>query len=168
MTMTTLWNTYSNEVPARRAVEALLGAGVPARGLRLLIGSREHDVREEPVGEFGRLAEPDEPVGTFANVPRLRGQGTGGFAGDPDRQRKGTFADADRDVIVGYERDRERSHVTGDDRVRRLLRAAALEEPVIDRIVAELREGNAVVVAEIADIAPAQARARLDRGGRAA
>jgi hypothetical protein len=53
------------------------------------------DVRREPVGNFvGRVGLSD-PVGSFGNVPRLRRRGAGAFAGDPDRQRQGSFSDHD-------------------------------------------------------------------------
>ena len=51
-----------------------------------------------------------------------RRQGTGTFAGDADRQRQGTFADADRVVIVRSERGRERARITGVRGAQRLLR----------------------------------------------
>ena len=58
-------------------------------------GSRLPDVRREPVGNFVGRVGPDDPVGSFASVPRLRRQGAGAFAGDPDRQRQGSFGDHD-------------------------------------------------------------------------
>jgi hypothetical protein len=54
-----------------------------------------HDVRREPVGGFAGTLGPDAPVGTYGNVRRRRRQGAGTFAGDADRQRQGSFADAD-------------------------------------------------------------------------
>lgn len=54
-----------------------------------------HDVRREPVGGFARTLGPDAPVGTYGNVHRFRRQGTGTFAGDADRRRQGSFADAE-------------------------------------------------------------------------
>jgi hypothetical protein len=53
------------------------------------------DVRLELVGSFVGRVSPDDPVGSFGNVPRLRRQGAGAFAGDPDRQRQGSFGDHD-------------------------------------------------------------------------
>ena len=53
-----------------------------------------HDVRAEPVGGWAGPLSPDAPVGTFGDVVRRRRQGAGAFAGDPDRQREGSFADA--------------------------------------------------------------------------
>jgi len=78
----------------------VLTSGAPADGFRLLAGSPLRDVRREPVGGFAGPVGPDDPVGTFAGRVVLRRQGAGGFAGDPDRQRQGSFADRDRVVIV--------------------------------------------------------------------
>jgi hypothetical protein len=166
--MATLWKAYSSDVVARHAIEALRAAGVPGRDIRLLTGCRPHDVREEPVGEFARAAGPNAPVGTFANIRRLRRQGAGGFAGDPDRQRQGSFADADRDVIVTYDNGAEHARVAGDLGVRRLLQEAALDDAAADRVVDELHAGHAVVLADVAEIAPSDAQARLDQVARAA
>ena len=106
--MSTLCKTYVDEGEAREAVERLLAAGAPRRGIRLLTGSGLHDVRAERVGTFAGSIGPDAPVGTFAGRPRRRRQGTGTFAGDPDRQRKGSFGDVERDVIVTFGRSAER------------------------------------------------------------
>jgi hypothetical protein len=156
--MTTFWKAYPSEAAAREAVETLLTAGVPGRDLRLLTGSRTHDVRTEPVGEFGRTASPNAPVGTYANVHRLRRQGAGIFAGDPDRKRQGSFADADRDTILSYDAGGEHAHISGAAAVRRLLREAALDEAAADRIMRELHDGHAVVIAadpRLGEILPA-------------
>jgi hypothetical protein len=166
--MATLWKTYASDAVARQAVKALRTAGVPGRDIRLFSGCRLHDVREEPVGEFARAAGPNAPVGTYANIRCLRRQGAGSFAGDPDRQRQGSFADTDRDVIVTYDDDAEHARVTGDLGIRQLLRRTGLDAAAADRIVDELRAGHAVVLAEIADIAPSDARARLEEVARAA
>jgi hypothetical protein len=166
--MTTIWKTYSSEIVARHAIEAIRAAGVPERDIRLLTGRRLHDVRDEPVGEFARAAGPNAPVGTYANIGRMRRQGAGSFAGDPDRQRQGSFADTDREVIVTYDDGAEHSRVAGDLGIRRLLRGAALDDTSVDRIVDELHVGHAVVLAEIAEIAPSDAQARLDEVAQAA
>jgi hypothetical protein len=166
--MATLWKAYSGDLVARHAIEALRAAGVPGRDIRLLTGWRLHDVREEPVGGFARAVGPDAPVGTFANVRRLRRQGAGSFVGDSDRQRQGSFADADRDVIVTYDDGGARARVAGDHGIRRLLRETALDDAAADRVVDELHAGHAIVLAEIAEIAPSDAKARLDQVAQAA
>ncbi len=166
--MATLCKTCSSELVARRAVDALRAAGVPGRDIRLLTGCRPRDVRREPVGGFAGAVGPGAPVGTYAGVPRRRRQGAGSFAGDPDRQRQGSFADVDRAVIVTYEDGAERARVAADLGVRRLLLGAGVGDVDGDRLVDELHLGRAVVLAEIADIAPSDARARLDELARVA
>ena len=71
--MSTLFKTFDNDLTARRI----------------------HDVRREPVGSFAGILGPDATVGSSDDVPHLRGQGTGAFAGDADRQRQGSFGDVD-------------------------------------------------------------------------
>jgi hypothetical protein len=160
--MATLCKTYPSEVMARRAVDALRAADVPGRDVRLLTGCRAHDVRREPVGGFAGAVGPDAPVGTFANVPHPRRRGAGSFAGDPDRQRQGSFADTDRTVIVSYDGGAEHARMAGEPAVRGLMEATGVAGDAADRIVDELHAGRATVLAEVAAIAPGDARARLD------
>jgi hypothetical protein len=166
--MTTLSETYSTETEARRATEALRAAGVSARDIRLLTGTRVRDVRREPVGGFAGPVAPGAPVGTYGDRQVVRRQGAGGFAGDPDHQRQGSFADTDRVVIITYKRDAERARVTGLRGARRLLGRAALDDDTIDRAVKELHMGHAVVLVEVSEIVPSETRAQLERDARAA
>jgi len=162
--MATLCSTYGNPALARSGVEALSGAGVPGRDVRLLLGDRRHDVRHEVVGGFAGPIPPDAPVGTFANVPRARWQGNGTFAGDSDAQRQASFADTGRDVVLTG----AHAHVVGDLSVRRLLRDAGLDSSATDRVLDELHTGHAVVLAEVAEVTPGNARERLERAVTAA
>ena len=57
-----------------------------------------------------------------------RPQGAGSFAGDPDQQRQGSFADTDHVVIVTYTGAAERVRITGLRGAWRLLRRAALDD----------------------------------------
>jgi nucleotide-binding universal stress UspA family protein len=164
----TLCETYSNESAARQAAEALRAAGIPGRNVRLLTGGRVDDVRQQVVGAFAGMVGPSAPVGTYGDVRRLRCQGGGSFAGDPDRQRQGSFADADRTVMVDYEADAVRSRVTGRLALKRLLRSTALPEPTTDRVIDDLHTGHSVVLVEVADIAASDAQARLDEARQAA
>jgi hypothetical protein len=166
--MTTLNKTYSTEVAARRAIEALRAAGVPARDIRLLTGTRVRDVRRQLVGGFAGPVGPGAPVGTYGDRQVLRRQGTGGFAGDPDHQRQGSFADADRVVITTYKRDAERARVTGRRGARRLLGRAALDDDTLDRAITELHMGHAVVLIEVGEVVASEAREQLERDARAA
>jgi hypothetical protein len=76
-------------------------AGVPARDIQVLAAQPIHDVRHERVGGFAGPVSPNAPVGTYAGAVRLRRQGAGAFAGDPDEQRQGSFDDTD--AIISYE-----------------------------------------------------------------
>jgi len=166
--MTTLCTTFSAEAPARRAVAALRAAGVPARGLRLLTGSPLGDTREQPVGGYAGPSGQDAPVGTFAGGVVRRRQGAGGFAGDPDPQRQGSFGDVTRVVLVTYDDDGERARVISLRAVRRLLGRAALGDDAMARAVDELRGGGAVVFVDLREIATGEARDRLEQVARAA
>jgi hypothetical protein len=146
--VSTLCKTYADPDEAREAVARLLAAGASPRDLRLLSGSPLHDVRAESVGAFTGSIGPDAPVGRFAGGPRRRGQGTGSFAGDPDRQRKGSFADVERDVIVTFEGDAEHPRVATHRTLTRLLRAVTLDGEPADRLVDELHDGRELVIAE--------------------
>jgi hypothetical protein len=160
--MTTIRTAYPDEASARRTVEILRHRGVPARDILLLVGSPLRDVRREPVGGFAGPVGPDDTVGTYGGGTRLRGQGTGAFAGDPDAQRQGSFADTDRVVTVSYEGETERMRVTGHPGRRRLPREAALDGEAIERALAELHAGHAVVVTKTADITAQAAGAAAD------
>ena len=166
--MTTLRKTYPTETGARRAIEALRATGVPARDIRLLTGSQLGDVRREPVGGFAGPVAPDAPVGTFGDRPVVRRQGTGAFAGEPDHQRQGSFADADRVVIVTYQGDAERARVTGLRGARWLLGRAALDRDSVDQAVNELHTGRAVVLVDVRETAASEARAQREQHARAA
>jgi hypothetical protein len=171
--MATLSRTYLSEDAARRAVRALRAAGVPPRDIRLLTSRPLHDTRREPAGGFAGPIGPDAPVGTYSGRVRRRSQATGSFAtgsfaGDPDRQRHGSFADVERVVIVTYNDDSESSRVTGYRGVRQLLRRAALDDDAVDRAVQELYIGHKVVLVDVAEIAPSEARAHLEQIARAA
>jgi hypothetical protein len=166
--MTTLTKTYATEVAARRAVEALRATGVPERDIRLLVGSAPRDIRREPVGGFAGPVAPDAPIGTYGGRVLQRRQGAGSFAGDPDQQRQGSFADTDRVVIVTYEGVAQRARITGLRGARQLLRRAVLDDDDVDRAVGELHRGHAILLVDLREIAANEADARLEKLARAA
>lgn len=158
--------TYSSEAVARRAARALTAAGVPPRDILLLTSRRLHDIRQEAVGGFAGAVNPGATVGTYAGAPRLRRQGRGGFAGNPDEQRQGSFADAD--AIVTVEDGAGRSRVADNLHLRRLLWRAALAGDATDRVIDELHMGHAVVLVEAGEIAASDAQMRLEEAAHAA
>jgi hypothetical protein len=167
--MTTLTKTYPTELAARRAVEAMRATGVPERDIRLLAGTAPRDIRREPVGGFAGPVAPDAPIGTYGGRVLQRRQGAGSFAGDPDHQRQGSFADTDRVVIVTYEGDAERARITGLRGARRLLRRAALDDDdAVDRAVGELHQGQAILLVDLSEVGASEADARLEKLARAA
>jgi hypothetical protein len=168
ISMTTLTKTYPTELAARRAVEALRATGVPERDIRLLAGTAPRNIRHEPVGGFAGPVAPDDPIGTYGGRVLRRRQGAGSFAGDPDQQRQGSFADTDRVVIVTYKGDAERARITGLRGARRLLRRAALAHDAVDRAVGELHQGQAILLVDLREIAASEADARLEKIARAA
>jgi hypothetical protein len=164
--MARLSKTYSTEVKARRAAEALRSDRVPGRDIRLLTGCRLRDVRREPTGGFAGAVGPNAPVGTYSDGVRLRRQGRGGFAGNADRHREGSFADAERYVIVTYEDGAERSRVADELGILRLLRGWTLPDETAARLADDLHTGHAVVLVE--DAATRDTQGRLDEVARAA
>jgi nucleotide-binding universal stress UspA family protein len=166
-TVTTVCKTYASETIARDAVDTLTAGGVPRRDIWLLTGHQVHDVRHETVGGFAEAVEPDSPVRTYAGTVRLRRQGTGGFAGEPDRQRQGSFGDADLDTMFRCEDGAGRSRLIDRPAVQKLLRAA-LADDAAARVFDELHNGHAVVLVQPVDNAMTDARARLEEVARAA
>lgn len=182
--MTMLHYAHSSEAAARRAIESLRAGGVAAARFRLLVGGPLRDVRREPVGGFAGPVGPDDPVGTFAGRVLLRRQGAGSFAGDPDRERQGSFADSDRVLIVGWSDDAEHTRVTGiggagrtlqrAERTRvtgiggagRILQRAGLARDAVAAAVAELENGHAIVLADGSEVA--RWDTELERPARAA
>ena len=160
--MATLCKTYPDDATAREAVQALRIAGVPDHAIRLVTSPVLHDVRREPVGAFAGTLAPDAPVGTFGDVARLRRQGHGSFAGDPDRQRRGCFADAERDVIVTYEDRAAHARVAGHPELARALRSWHVVDDAAECVIDELHHGHATIVVEISEISPREVSARLD------
>jgi nucleotide-binding universal stress UspA family protein len=82
-------------------------AGVPALrrfddtgGARVINGCCFDDVGKQAAGGFAGPVPPSAPVGRFAGPARRRDRGTGSFAGDPDRQRQGSFGDVDIDMTI--------------------------------------------------------------------
>src|SRR4051794_25181601 len=161
--MATLCSAYPSEAAARRAVDRLPAAGLPPQGAQLISGAALHDLRVEPVGEFAGRAAPDDPVRTFANTTVRRWRPGGSFAGDPDRQREGSFADVDGAVIV--ERDpggHEHAHVGSLRELATRFADAGLAPEAVERALRDLRAGSSLVVAQVAEIGPEDARARLE------
>jgi hypothetical protein len=90
----------------------------------------------------------------------------GASVGAPDRQRKGSFGDVERDVIVTFGRGAEHPRIATHRGLTRLLRAVTLDGEPADRLVDELHLGHGLVLAESPESAPSRPRPRHVTRGR--
>jgi hypothetical protein len=161
--MTTILRAYPSEATARAAIDDLRAAGLPPQGAQLIIGRALHDVRFEPVGEFLGRADPEDPVRTFGNTTLQRWHPPGTFAGDPDRQRAGSFGDVDAHVVVNYDPcGREHAHVAGERHLAADWTATGLDGETVERAFGQLHAGLALVLVQVAQMGPGEAAARLE------
>ncbi len=151
--MAVICRSYASHEEARRAVEAALGTGIAGNGIRVLMGQPGHDARTDREGEFG---------GSTAPAGHRRDEAAGGFAGEPETQREGSFADADRETVTSYPGGGERVHVVGHREVHRVLRDAGLDEATAQRDADALHEGRILVLADVGDRDPGEVGAALD------
>jgi hypothetical protein len=99
--MSTLHRAYTSTNDAENAIERLLSAGVPTVGIELIIGHAVEDTRDAPIGTFAGTTTADgQTVGSYANVTHSGREAIGTFAGDADKQRRGSFGDTDRDTLT--------------------------------------------------------------------
>ncbi len=148
--MAALCRSYDAHHQALEVVNALLSAGVPGEDVLVLMGERQRDAHQQPVGEFAGTTEPGAPVGEFAGPPAPEGGSTGAFAGE-GATRGGSFADSDRDVVTSYPDGVEQMRVTGRRRITRLLTDAGLDEATARRDVEALHQGLVLVLVDVAD-----------------
>jgi hypothetical protein len=139
-----LCRSYTSHAEALDAVNAVLGAGIPGEGVRVLTGEPQRDTREEQVGEFGGPTAPDAPVGEFAGGSHPQAHERGHFAGG--EQRGGSFADADREQVVTYPGGVEHARVAGRRKIKKLLTDAGLDEATAERDVNALHAGRVLVL----------------------
>ena len=158
--MAALCRSYTSHVEALEAVNAVLDAGIPGEGVRVLTGEPQRDTREEQVGEFAGPTAPDAPVGEFAGGGHPRGQEEGHFAGG--EQRGGSFADADREEIVSYPGGVEHARYAGHHKVKEVLTDAGLDEATADRDVDALHAGRVLVLVRAPDDEAERLRTVLD------
>ena len=106
--MATLYRAYTSTHDAENAIERLLSAGVPAIRIELIMGHAIEDARDAPIGTFAGTTTADaQTVGSYGNIAHSGREAMGTFAGDPDKQRRGSFGDIDRDTVTTYQVGRE-------------------------------------------------------------
>ena len=159
--MTALCKAYDNTADAERAVADLLAAGVPGDDVRLLMGAEIHDARRESRGRFSGTVAPDERVGAYAGEGPERSVLRGSFAAS-DSAGEGSFANAERDVVVTEHDGTEQVRVAGRRELKQLLMEAGLDEATAAADVDALHQGRVLVLVHIAAIARDDARALLD------
>jgi hypothetical protein len=161
-----LCRAYETVADAERAVDALLGGGVPGDDVRLLMGAEIHDARTEAAGGFAGSVGAHTGVGEFAGEGHERGAPRGSFAGDAGSRREGVFGNADRDVVVTYTDGREHSRVAGHRALKRLLVDAGLDEDSAESDVRALHHGRVLVLVSSATISSARAAELIDAPAR--
>jgi hypothetical protein len=68
------------------------------------MGRAVEDARDARIGTFAGTTTADaQTVGSFGNIAHSGREGMGTFAGDPDKQRRGSFGDSDRDAVTSYQ-----------------------------------------------------------------
>jgi hypothetical protein len=164
--MNALCRAYDTVAYAGRAIDALLGAGVPGDDVRLLMGAEMHDARTEAAGGFAGRVAPEAHVGAFAGEGEERDAPRGGFAGDAGSEPEGVFGNADRDVVVTYSDGREHSRVAGHHALKRLLVDAGVEEDSAESDVRALHDGRVLVLVTSAKVSSARAAELLDAAAR--
>ena len=160
--MNALCRAYDNSTEADRAVQALLGGGVPGDDIRLLMGAEIHDARRESGGGFAGSVASDEHIGDFAGDGHPRAAPRSSFAGRSSADVEGVFANVDRDMVVSYADGREHSRVAGHDRLKKLLVDAGLDDHVAESDVRTLHDGRVLVLVTLGAVSEDRAAELLD------
>ena len=145
--MATLCRAYMTEDDAHAAVDRVLAAGAADADVRILMGDMRRDARDAPAGSYsGADAPAAEPVGAYAGAPHSRREAMGAFAGDANEQRRGGFADADRETVTTYRDGVVRMRVASHHALKAMLLEAGLDDETADADVAALHEGRVLVL----------------------
>lgn len=147
--MAAVCRAYASHAEALDAVNAVLGAGIPGEGVRVLTGEPQRDARDEPVGEFAGTNPPGAPVGDFGGGTHPEGHERGHFAGGD--QREGSFADTDREEVITYPGGVEHARVASHHKVKKVLTDAGLDEGAAERDEAALHAGQVLVLVNVPD-----------------
>jgi hypothetical protein len=160
--MNALCKAYDNTTDAERAVADLLAAGVSGDDVHLLMGAEIHDARREARGRFAGSVAPQERVGTSAGDGPERSAIRGSFAGAGADGAEGTFANAERDVVVTHADGVEQTRIAGRRELKRLLMEAGLDDATAEADVDALHAGRILVLMRVGAIGRDEARALLD------
>ena len=156
--MATLCRAYGTEDEARAAVDRLLAAGATDAEIRVIMGTPQHDHRDEPVGRF---AGTGARVGAFAGGGGSIHDAMGSFAGEGD-QRRGSFGDLDRETVTTYRDGVRRVHIASHRKLEKRLVAAGLEAEVAAADVDALHAGRVLVLVRASSIDAGDTEGALD------
>ena len=158
--MAVLCKAYMTDIEARRAVSALLAAGVPGENVRVLMGEAPRDSHLAPAGGFAGATGPDAPVGSFGGPAHAQSESMGSFFGG--RQRGGSYGDVDRDTVTSYPEGVKRVRIAGHHDLKKTLVDAGLDEDAAERDVRALHNGLTLVLCTVQGIETERAQALLD------
>jgi hypothetical protein len=145
--MATLYRAYRSTREAENAIERLLSASVPAIRIQLIMGQAVKDTRDAPIGTFAGTTPADAyTVGSFANIAHSGREATGTFAGDPDKQRRGSFGDSDRDTVTTYGSGVKRTRIASHHKLEKILVDAGLDQAIAAANVGALHAGRVLVL----------------------
>jgi hypothetical protein len=145
--MVTLHRAYESTYDAENAIERLLSAGVPGIRIELIKGRAVRDARDTPIGTFAGTTTADaQTVGSYANVARSGREAIGTFAGDSDKQRRGSFGDTDRDTVTTYRSGVKRTRTASHHRLEKILVAAGMDQAIATANVRALHAGRVLVL----------------------
>ena len=147
--MATLYRAYTSTHDAESAIERLLSAGVPAIRIELIMGHAVQDARDAPIGTFAGTTTADaQTVGSYANIAHSGREAIGTFAGDPDKQRRGSFGDIDRDTVTTYQSGVKRTRIASHRRLKKILLDAGLDQATATADVDTLHAGRVLVLVQ--------------------
>jgi hypothetical protein len=145
--MATLTRVYTSTHDAEDAIERVLSGGVPAIRIELIRGRVVEDARDAPIGTFAGTTTADaQTVGSFADIAHSGREAMGTFAGDPDKQRRGSFGDADRDTVTTYQPGVKRTRIASHHRLRKILLDAGRDQATATADVDALHAGRVLVL----------------------
>jgi hypothetical protein len=125
------------------------------------MGAEIHDARREARGRFSGSVAPEDQVGAFAGDGPERSAVRGSYAAS-DAAAEGSFANAERDVVVTQHEGEERAWVTGRRELKKLLMEAGLDDAAAEADVDALHAGRVLVLVHIAAIPEDEVRAVPD------
>ena len=147
--MATLYRAYTSTHEAENAIERLLSAGVPTIRIQLIMGQAVKDARDAPIGTFAGTTTADaQTVGSFANIAHSGREAMGTFAGDPDKQRRGSFGDSDRDTVTTHQPGVKRTRIASHHKLNKILVDAGLDQATATAEVEALHAGRVLVLVE--------------------